>query len=334
MVFLFSLERTHECCKTYRSYAGRFNFMTEPIAYLNGKFLPISKAALSVFDLGIVAGASVTEMTRTFRHVPFRLNDHLDRLEQSLKLVHIDPRLSREELVSICERVVSENKHLIPADHDLGLIIFVTAGQNLTYLGLSELSRARTPSVCVHSFPLPFELWAERYETGLHLVTTSIGSLPDDVIDSRIKHRSRMHWHLADIQAKRVDPSAMTVLLDQDGFLTETATGNICVVEGGTIVTPSQHVLHGISRDVVADLAASLGLTFATARVKPDELARASEAFLTSTPHCMLPVTRFNNNPIGQGTPGPVFQQLISAWSNLVGLDIIGQMRDGAKSRR
>ena len=308
--------------------------MTEPIAYLNGQFVPVSKAALSVFDLGIVAGASVTEMTRTFRHVAFRLNEHLDRLEQSLKLVHIDPRLSRDELVSICERVVSENQRLIPADHDLGLIVFVTAGQNLTYLGLSELSRARTPSVCVHSFPLPFELWAERYETGLHLVTTSIGSLPDDVIDSRIKHRSRMHWHLADIQAKKVDPSAMAVLIDQDGFLTETATGNICVVEGATIVTPSQHVLHGISRDVVADLATSLGLTFVTARVKPDELARASEAFLTSTPHCMLPVTRFNNRPIGQGVPGPVFQQLISAWNNVIGLDIVGQMRDGAKSRR
>ncbi len=307
--------------------------MTEPIAYLNGHFVPISKAALSVFDLGIVAGASVTEMTRTFRHVPFRLSEHLDRLEQSLKLVNIDPRLSRDELVSICERVVSDNQRFIPSDHDLGLIVFVTAGQNLTYLGLSELSRARTPSVCVHSFPLPFELWAERYETGLHLVTTSIGSLPDDVIDSRIKHRSRMHWHLADNQAKKVDASAMAVLIDQDGFLTETATGNICVVEGTTIVTPSQHVLHGISRDVVADLATSLGLTFATSRVKPDELVRASEAFLTSTPHCMLPVTRFDNRPIGQGVPGPVFQQLITAWNKLVGLDIVGQMRDGAKSR-
>ncbi len=307
--------------------------MTEPIAYLNGQFVPISRASLSVFDLGIVAGSSVTEMTRTFRHVPFRLNEHLDRLEQSLKLVRIDPRVSRDELVSICERVVSENHKLIPADHDLGLIVFVTAGQNLTYLGLSELSRARTPSVCVHTFPLPFELWAERYETGLHLATTSIGSLPDDVIDTRIKHRSRLHWHLADVQAKKVDPSAMAVLLDQDGFVTETATGNLCVVEGGTIVTPSQHVLHGISREVVADLATSLGLSFATARVTPDDLARASEVFLTSTPNCMLPVTRFNNNPIGQGGPGPVFQRLISAWSKLVGLDIIGQMRDGARSR-
>ena len=314
--------------------AGRFIQMTEPIAFLNGQFVPISQAALSVFDLGIVAGASVTEMTRTFRHVPFRLSDHLNRLEQSLKLVNIDPRLSREELVSICERVVSENRRLIPADHDLGLIVFVTAGQNLTYLGLGELSRARTPSVCVHTFPLPFELWADRYETGLHLVTTAIGALPDDVIDNRIKHRSRLHWHLADIQAKKIEPSAMAVLTDPDGCLTETATGNICVVDGSTIVTPSQHVLHGISRDVVADLSTSLGLTFATARVTPDELARASEAFLTSTPHCMLPVMRFNNLPIGQGVPGPVFQRLISAWSKLVGLDVIEQMRDGAKSRR
>ena len=312
---------------------GHFNFMTEPIAYLNGQFVPISQAALSVFDLGVVAGASVTEMARTFRHLPFRLDDHLARLEQSLNLVSIDPRLSRAELISICIKVVSENARLIPTDHDLGLVVFVTAGQNLTYLGGDALTLARTPTVCVHSFPLPFELWADRYETGLHLVTTSVRSLPDDVIDTRVKHRSRLHWHLADIEAKRNDPAAMAVLTDQDGFLTETATGNLCIVEGMTILTPSQHVLHGISREVVADLASSIGLTFASTRVTPDELSRSSEAFLASTPHCLLPVTRFNNAPVGSGVPGPVFQRLMAAWSDLVGMNIIEQMRHGARSR-
>lgn len=307
--------------------------MTEPIAYLNGKYVPISQAALSVFDLGVVAGASVTEMVRTFRHVPFRLKEHLNRLEASLRCVQIKPTISRDEIESICHRIVAENSRLIPKNHDLGLIVFVTAGQNLTYLGRSEMQRARTPSLCVHTFPLPFELWADRYETGLHLVTTSVHSLPDDVIDTQVKHRSRLHWHLADVEAKKRDPAAMALLTDQDGFLTETATGNLCVVEGSTILTPASQVLNGVSREVVGELASSMGLSLGATRLLPEDLSRASEAFLTSTPHCILPVTKFNDQPIGHGAPGPIFRRLIQAWSNLVRLDIIGQMREGAASR-
>lgn len=307
--------------------------MSQSIAYLNGQFVPIASAVLSVFDLGVVAGASITEMARTFNQVPFRLDDHLTRLEQSLDVTGIRPGLNRADLNSICQRVVAENSRHIPDDHDLGIIIFVTSGQNLTYLGRAAMSLARTPSVCVHTFPLPFELWAETYETGLHLVTTSVKSIPDDVIDSRIKHRSRLHWHLADLQAKAIVPTAMALLTDHDGFLTETATGNLCVVEGTTILTPEKHVLEGISRQVVGELASSLGLTFGFTRLTPEDLLRSNEAFLTSTPHCLLPVTRFNNQQIGNGRPGPVFQQLLAAWSKLVGVDIAQQMRDGAKSR-
>ena len=88
--------------------------MIEPIAYLNGQFVPVSQAALSVFDLGVVAGASATEMVRTFRHIPFRLDQHLLRLEHSLNVLQIQSGLDRDELASICERVAAENARLIP----------------------------------------------------------------------------------------------------------------------------------------------------------------------------------------------------------------------------
>jgi branched-chain amino acid aminotransferase len=307
--------------------------MTDPVAYLNGEYLSISKATLSVFDLGVVAGASVTEMVRTFRHIPFRLSQHLDRLDESLAYLNIDCPVSRQELLSICEKVVGENSRLIPIDHDLGLIIFVTAGQNLTYLGRSEIKRAKSPTLCVHTFPLPFELWADRYSTGVHLVTTSVRSMPDDVISPAVKHRNRLHWQIADAEARRMDPTAMALLLDQDGYLTETGTGNLCIVDGGTILTPAFHVLRGISRSVVAELAASIGISMGYIRLRPDDLERASEAFLTSTPHCLLPVTNFNGEPIGRGVAGPIFQRLIAAWSDMVGVDIIAQMENGAKTR-
>jgi len=305
--------------------------MTEPIAYLNGQYVPISQAALSVFDLGVVAGAAVTEMVRTFQHVPFRLTDHLNRLEHGLSALGITSPISRPDLEAICQRVVSENCRLIPSDHELGLIVFVTTGQNLTYLGRNGL--ARTPSLCVHTFPLPFELWADQYTSGIHLIASTVRGIPEDVISPEIKHRNRLHWQLADKQVKQTDPTAMAVLLDHEGFLTETATGNICVVEGSTILTPEHGILHGISRRVVAELATSIGLTLAYTRMGPEELSQSKEAFLTSTPHCLLPITKFNGQPVGTGQPGPVYERIITAWGDLVHVNIRAQMRDGAISR-
>ena len=304
---------------------------SQPIAFLNGRLVPISAAHLHVFDLGVVGGTSVTEMARTFRHVAFRLDEHLQRLAKSLELVEIDAGLTLGELSAICDQVVGANARLIPAHHDLGLIVFVTAGLNPTYLGHVDTPQ---PTVCVHTFPLPFELWSETYDTGLHLVSVNTRSIPDDVLDPRIKHRSRLHWHIAAREARRIDSRAMAVLTDQDGLLTETATGNLCVVDGSTIITPSAHVLEGVSREFAAELAASLGMEFIHAPVTATDLAQADEAFLTSTPHCLLPVTRFNHSPIGSGQPGPVCQQLLDAWSTAVSVNVVDQMRSGAADRR
>jgi branched-chain amino acid aminotransferase len=200
----------------------------------------------------------------------------------------------------------------------------------MTYVGGSGSSDQNRPTVCVHTFPLPFELWARNYETGLHLVSVPTRSIPDDVIDPRIKHRSRLHWHLASRAARQVDPASMAILTDDRGHLTETATGNLCVVDGPTIITPAAHVLEGISREYVIELAASAGMGCVHADVNAADLANADEAFLTSTPHCLLPVTRFNCQPIGSGQVGPVYRQLIDAWSKSVGVDVVEQMRQGA----
>ena len=307
--------------------------MTEPIAYLNGEYLPISRASLHVFDLGVVGGASVTEMIRTFLHAPFRFDEHLARLEQSLASVGFETGLTMAELKVIGERVVAENAKLIPTPHDLGLIVFVTAGQNLTYLGHAGRDLARKATVCVHTFPLPFELWAEKYQTGLSLVTVPTRSIPDDVLDSKIKHRSRLHWHIAEREARQIEATASAVLTDHAGHLTETAAGNVWFVRGNTLFTPGRHILEGISRSVVLELAPELGLTTNIGDYDARELAAADEAFVTTTPACLLPVTKLNGQRIGNGQPGPVFQKLIGCWNQLVGLNIAEQMRCGAADR-
>lgn len=232
--------------------------MTEPTAWMNGNYIPFSQAALPVWDMGVVGGAAVTEMLRTFRHVPFRLEEHFDRLFASIRSVGFSPEITRDELRDVVQSVVARNAALIPAGHDLGVVAFVTSGGNLTYLGEAGRELARKCTVCVHTFPLPFELWADRYETGVHLVTPATKALPADVIDPQIKFRSRLHWQLADREARLVEPAAMALLLDRDGYVTEAATGNVVAVLGDRLLTPS-HVrsLGGISLQVVEELSSA-----------------------------------------------------------------------------
>lgn len=298
--------------------------MSNPVAYLNGQFIFEDAARLHLFDMGVVGGTSVTEMVRTFRHEPFRLDQHLNRLQQSLDALEIRPGLQREELRDLCCEVVARNAALIPAERDLGLIVFVTTGLNPTYVGQAAAA-AHGPTVGIHTFSLPFENWRDSYQTGVHLVTVSTRAIPEEVLDPRIKHRSRAHWHQAAREAVKRAPGAVAVLQSHDELLTETAAANLCVVDGATIITPSRGVLEGVSRDYVGELAVQAGFTFVHGAVSADDLAHADEAFLTSTPSCLLPVTRFNNQPIADGEPGPVFTRLLTDWSAAVGVEIASQ---------
>ena len=309
--------------------------MKEPVAYLNGEFVPISRAAVSVFDLGLVQGAAVTEMIRTFAHQPFRVEQHLDRLRRSLKAVGFRPSVTMHQLQNIVEEVVDRNAGLISDEQDLGIVLFVTAGQNLTYVGSAGAELARIPTTCVHTFPLPFELWLGKLTDGQHLITPSVRQVPPESLDPRIKVRSRLHWHLADREARLVDPAAGALLLDRDGLITETSSGNFFIVRDGTLVTPTERTtLGGVSQQVVSELAAARGWRLEARDLRVYDVLNADEAFTSSTPYCLLPVTRLNGELIGEGQPGPVFHQLVQDWSNLVGIDIVEQMRTVAAARQ
>ena len=308
--------------------------ISEPIAYLNGEFIPVSQAKLSVFDQGVVQGASVTEMVRTFKHQPFRIEDHLNRLQQSIRYVGFEPDETIEDLQSIALKIVTQNAKLIPASHDLGLTLFVTPGDNPTYKGGAVTSPLRTSTVCVHTFPLPFEIWADAFETGQHLITPSLRHIPPESLDARIKSRSRLNWYLADREAQLADPKARALVLDGNGNVTETSTANFLIASHGRIIVPDPtKTLGGVSRLVVSELVGRVGLEFTTADLKIYDVLTAEEAFTSSTPYCLLPVTRVNGKPIGDGTPGPVFRKIMAAWNDLVGVDIIAQMTNGARER-
>ncbi|HSG68875.1 MAG TPA: aminotransferase class IV, partial [Planctomycetaceae bacterium] len=167
---------------------------------------------------------------------------------------------------------------------------------------------------------------ADFYETGCHAVTAMSRMVPSQSLDARIKNRSRMAYTLAEMEVKLVDPQAQGVILDIYGNVAENKGGNIFLVSDGVLKTPTtRNCLAGLSRQTVLELAAELGIPSVESDLQPYDFYTADEVFFTSTPYCIMPATRFNGLPVGDGQVGEITRKLLTAWSEMVGIDIVGQ---------
>ncbi len=292
-------------------------------AWLNGRFLPRESLSVSVGDAGFVLGATVTEQLRTFRGDLFLPGPHRDRLANSLAAVGIDPGVSLDDIMAAAATVAHTN-HAHVGDGDLGVVIFVTPGDQPS----QHEGAGGQPMVAVHSFPLAFRLWAEAYESGVSLRGVAVPQVPAACWPIHAKVRSRLHYYLADREAHAAEPGARAVVCHADGRVSETSTANIAIVCGGGIVSPPPaDALPGVSLGFARQLAAAAGIDWAERSLTAADLAAADEILLTSTPSCLLPATRFDGRPVGEGRPGPVYRQLLAAWNRAVGIDIAGQAR-------
>lgn len=302
---------------------------SEPVVYIRGRLVPASQANVSIYDFGIVLGATITDLLRTFQQRTYRLEDHVRRFYDSCKYARITPPISADETAAITLDLVRKNSETAGPDAELAIVYFITPGENLVYAGSAAAGGAKlTPTFCIHSFPMPFHLFRRFFETGLHLVTPSTRHVPPECVDPKIKNRSRLHWWLAEQEAHLVDPGAMPLLLDLQGNLTETSGSNFLLVRDGTVYSPApRNILLGISRKVVIELCRKLGIPFAERDLQVHDAMTADEAFVTTTPYCMAPVTRFNGVTVGDGAiGGPIYNRLLDAWSEEVGVDIRAQV--------
>ncbi|HWL09177.1 MAG TPA: aminotransferase class IV [Planctomicrobium sp.] len=307
---------------------------SEWIASFNGELIPFVDARLPVFDLGVMQGATVTERMRTVRHQPYLVPEHLERLQKSLQAIGVSlpasgESLSLESLERTIHEVAARNCRFLHSEDDLAVVVFVTAGQSLGDAnGLIEQSR---PTLCVYSAPLPWKLWNTWFEHGVSLQIPGVRQIPTDSISPHIKHRSRLNWHLADQEVKKIDAGAQALLLDSEGFVTETSSGNLFVVRNGTLFTPSASTtLPGISQAYVIELAQRNGVKSKRANLTPEDVANADEAFLTSSTYCLVPVSSINGIPMrsaAAGTvSGPMTARLTDLWSKELGLSFVEQV--------
>ena len=294
------------------------------VAWVDGRFVPPAEAVIPVGDAGFVFGATVTEQLRSFGGRLFLPAGHAARFRRSLEIVGIEPAWPVAHLFEVAAEVTARCHAAGPVEGDLGVVVFATPGDAPAQHG----GRPGTSRVLIHAFPLAFASWAGAYETGVVLRSVSTTQIPPSCWPIELKCRSRMHYHLADREARAAEPGARALLLHADGRVSETSTANVVVVVNGALRTPpAGDALAGISLAHLHTLAHGLGIGWQERSLSLADLAAADEILLTSTPNCLLPVTRLDGQTVGDGRPGPLFARLLAAWSHDVGIDIATQAR-------
>lgn len=314
--------------------------MNRPLAYLNGRLVPFADAALPLHDAGFVSGATVVDNARTFRHRLFRWPDHLARFRRDCDTCYVPLAATDEQLTATAEELVAHNARLLPPGGELQLVTFATPGPLGLYLGDAADG---PPTLGMVTYPLPFARYRRFFADGVTLAFA--GSHPTsylDILPPRVKHRSRMHWHVAgrvvnDPAHRYYRPGAVPVVVSGPGASDTAIGGLLAVLDGAVVRQVPETVQESISLNVVGELCAELGLRFIDQPLDMWFFGRAkgprpipSEMMLAGTGFCLAGVrtSAYADASRDWDWPGPVFRRLLAAWSDLVGLDIERQFLD------
>jgi D-alanine transaminase len=267
------------------------------IVFLNGKFMPIDEARVPVLDRGFIFGDGVYELVPVYSRVPFRMDEHLARLERSLAEVRIRNPYSRAEWRDMILQLVAKQPF-----EDQGIYFQVTRGVAKRD---HAFPKDAVPTVFVMSNPLisPPKDLVER------------GGAAVTAVDNRwtrcdIKSISLIGNCLLRQASAEVD--AVETILFRDGRLTEASASNVFVVKGGVILSPpkSNLILPGITYDVIAEIARSAGLPIEYRDIGEAEVRAADEIWVTSSSKEVLAVVTLDGKAVGDGRPGPVFHKM------------------------
>ncbi|WP_175926040.1 aminotransferase class IV [Burkholderia cepacia] len=275
-------------------------------AYMNGRFVPIADARVSVLDWGFLHSDVTYDTVHVWNGRFFRLDRHIARFRRSLARLRLDVPLSDDALRDILVECVRRS-----GLRNAYVEMLCTRGVSPTF--------SRDPRDAVNqfiAFAVPYGSVANERQLreGLHLhLVDDVRRIPPESVDPQIKN-----YHWLDLVAgllKGYDAGAESVVLKcTDGSIAEGPGFNVFIVRNGRLRTPERGVLHGITRQTVFELAASMGIDAQAGRVDDAQLREADEVFITSTAGGIMPVTRLNGAPIGDGRPGPMTRRLFDAY--------------------
>ncbi len=293
------------------------------VVYLNGKLVPQEDATVHIHDRGFVMADGVFDTLRTFKGELFRLEEHIDRLIDSLSYVRIESGMSRADWAEATEKVVAANRPSLPEGEDYWVTQRVTSGRHYYYNPPAEPTG---PTIVIDCVPIPFRARAPYFAQGVDMVLAARRRIPPEALSPNAKTLNYLNMMLAQREVEATSPGRWALMADKNGNLAEGAGCNIFFVKNGKVHTPgTEFVLAGISRAVTIELCDKLGLELVEGDVSPHLGATADEAFLTSTSLCVCPVKSLNGKDYPAGVPGPVTRRLMEAFSDLVGMDYAGQ---------
>jgi len=271
------------------------------MVFLNGKFMPLEEARVPVLDRGFIFGDGVYEMVPVYSRVPFRLDEHLARLERSLAAVRIRNPYGRAEWRDIILQLVAKQPF-----EDQGVYFQVTRGVARRD---HAFPKDAVPTVFIMSNPLvnpPREL----VERG----ATAVTAVDDRRLHCDIKSISLIGNCL--LRQVSADVGAAETILLRDRKVTEASASNVFVVRGGVILSPpkSNLILPGITYDVIAEIAQAAGLPFEIRDVSEAELRSADEIWVTSSSKEVLAIVTLDGKPVAGGKPGPLFHRVYALY--------------------
>ena len=289
-------------------------------AYVNGEIMPTDEARVSVLDRGFLWGDGVYEITPCFNGKLFRLHQHLERLGSSLRFAGITLKTSHDDLFTITSEVVHLNREVTSSHPVCRVGQWVTRGIE-QWVPLDQRDDGTT--LCILVEPVGRTLTPEDYLTGVPLTIVSTRRSPSSVLDPRAKTTSRMNAIVAEIEGAA--SGALALMMDIHDHVAEGPTFNFFLVRDGELLTPkAEDVLPGITRRVVLDLAAELGVPVMEANLSSYDIATANEFFITASSWGVLPAKSIDRFHPRDGVPGEVTMRLIDKLSALTGYHPLG----------
>lgn len=265
--------------------------------YLNGRLMPIEEACIPVLDRGFIFGDGVYEVIPVYSRRPFRLSNHLQRLQHSLDGIRLKNPYSNAQWGDLLAQLIENND-----SDDQSIYLHITRGVAIRD---HAFPKNVDPTVFMMSSPL--------LAPPQTLLTTGISAIT--AVDNR--------WVRCDIKAisllpnillrqQAIDAGATETVLLRDGFLTEASASNIFVVKNNVLLAPPKNhlMLPGITYDVVLELAAENHIAYEVRDISENELRHADEILLTSSTKEVMAITSLDNQQVGNGQPGTMFKQL------------------------
>lgn len=273
--------------------------------YLNGVFLPLAQATIPVLDRGFMFGDGVYEVIPVYNGQAFRLDEHIQRLQASLAAVRIRNPLSAADWRTMLQQLIAENKAL----QDQSLYLQITRG-------VAPRDQAFPPASVA---PTVFAMSMALQTPSTALIQSGVAAITAlDIRWDRCNIKAISLLANVLLRQQAVDEAVAETIMLREGWLTEGSSTNVFVVAQDKLLAPpkSQHMLTGVTYDVILELTAAHGIAHLVAPVSEAQLRSADEIWITSSTKEILAIISLDGQRVGQGQPGPLFQRMYALYQD------------------